>query len=147
MGSTVVSIDIATGDAITPNPINYSYKSILNDESFNILAYNPETIIAEKLESILELGVTNSRMKDYYDLYIIGKYRQIIRIDEEMLKTAILNTFSTRKYKYDYKIFESIKNSKELKQLWKNHSTNKEFVNDITFEDVIREIEKYIKLI
>lgn len=142
-----ISIDIATGDTITPNPINYSYKSILDDESFNILAYNPETIIAEKLESILELGVTNSRMKDYYDLYITSKYRRRIKIDVKILKSAIVNTFNTRNYKYDSNTFESIKNSKELQQLWKNYSTNKEFVNDITYEDVIKEIEQYINLI
>lgn len=142
-----ISIDIATGDIITPNPINYSYKSILDDESFNILAYNPETIIAEKLESILELGVTNSRMKDYYDLYITSKYRRRIKIDVKILKSAIANTFNTRNYKYDNNTFESIKNSKELQQLWKNYSTNKEFVNDITYEDVIKEIDQYINLI
>lgn len=142
-----ISIDIVTGDTITPSPIMYSYKTILDDDNIDILSYNLETIIAEKLESILKRGVLNGRMKDYYDLYITSKYRRRIKIDEKILKSAIANTFNTRNYKYDNNIFESIKNSKELQQLWKNYSTNKEFVNDITFEEVTREIEQYINLI
>lgn len=125
----------------------YSYKTILDDDNIDILSYNLETIIAEKLESILKRGVLNGRMKDYYDLYITSKYRRRIKIDEKILKSAIVNTFNTRNYKYDGNTFESIKNSKELQQLWKNYSTNKEFVNDITFEEVTREIEQYINLI
>jgi predicted nucleotidyltransferase component of viral defense system len=71
----VVSIDIATGDPITPSSVSYNYRCLFDNEILTFVAYNFETIIAEKLQTILNRGVTNSRSKDFYDLYIIYKLR------------------------------------------------------------------------
>ena len=66
-------IDIATGDPITPKPIVYKYRPILGDSYVNVWSYNIETVIAEKLETILRRAEVNSRTRDYYDLYLIHK--------------------------------------------------------------------------
>lgn len=70
-----VNIDIATGDPITPNAINYEYKCLLDNDVLKFKAYNYETIIAEKMQTILFRGIANSRSKDFYDLYIIHKLK------------------------------------------------------------------------
>ena len=64
-------MDVSTGDVITPRAIEYKYKKLFDNSYIDILSYNRETIIAEKLQSILERKITNSRMKDYYDLYFL----------------------------------------------------------------------------
>ena len=68
-------MDVSTGDVITPRAIEYKYKKLFDNSYIDILSYNRETIIAEKLQSILERKITNSRMKDYYDLYFFVNYR------------------------------------------------------------------------
>lgn len=89
------SIDISTGDLITPRAIEYNYKTILENKSINLYTYNYETIIAEKLETILKRNTANSRMKDYYDLYYLVTYKWR-NIDKSVLKTAIDTTFKHR---------------------------------------------------
>ncbi len=66
-----MKMDITTGDVITPREIEYSFKLLLEDRSISILAYNLETVLAEKLETILTRGTVTTRMRDYYDLYIL----------------------------------------------------------------------------
>lgn len=83
------SIDVSTGDIITPRVIEYKYKTILEDNYIDIYAYNNETIIAEKLETILKRKTTNSRMKDYYDIYYFANIKWI-DIDIEILKKILI---------------------------------------------------------
>ena len=66
-----LSIDIATGDIITPKEIEYSYKMMFEDKNLTIITYNTETLIAEKFQTIISRNILNSRMKDYYDLYYL----------------------------------------------------------------------------
>ena len=86
-----VSVDIATGDPITPSAVIYTHKCLFDDEQLSFKAYNYETIIAEKLETILKRGSTNSRSKDFYDLFIIYKLRWD-EININNLKEAFNNT-------------------------------------------------------
>lgn len=85
------SIDISTGDLITPRAIEYNYKTILENENISLYTYNYETIVAEKLETVLKRNTANSRMKDYYDLYYFATYKWN-DIDITTLKTAISTT-------------------------------------------------------
>lgn len=88
-------IDIATGDPITPKPIVYKYLPILGDGYINIWSYNIETVIAEKLETILRRAEANSRIRDYYDLYLIyTKGWNDVKIDD--LRKAVDKTFEKR---------------------------------------------------
>ncbi len=69
-----LQIDITTGDAITPKEINYEYKLLLEDKKINLYSYNLETILAEKIQSILEKGIQNTRMRDFYDIFLLENY-------------------------------------------------------------------------
>lgn len=85
-------IEITTGDIITPKEIKYKYNSIFEDKKINILAYNLETILAEKFNSIISRNIVNTRAKDFYDIYMIT-YNFRDNINETNLYNAIKNTF------------------------------------------------------
>lgn len=70
---TPLKVDISTGDVITPKEIQYSFKLMLEERSINVWAYNLETVLAEKLETVISRGITNTRMRDYYDIHILIK--------------------------------------------------------------------------
>ena len=70
---TPLKVDISTGDVITPKEIQYSFKLMLEERSINVWAYNLETVLAEKLETMISRGITNTRMRDYYDIHILIK--------------------------------------------------------------------------
>lgn len=62
-------IDISTDDAITPGAVEYKYKLMFEDRSISVLSYNLETLLAEKMQTILARGLANTRMRDFYDVY------------------------------------------------------------------------------
>lgn len=136
-----LSIDIATGDAITPREIEYDYKMMFEDRSLKIMTYNIESIIAEKFQTVISRGILNSRMKDYYDLYYLIAYKDF---SKENLKKAITKTFEKRETSIDDidKVIEDIKNADFLRELWRNYSTHYQYANDIEFNQVINAIEK-----
>ena len=136
-----LSIDIATGDAITPREIEYDYKMMFEDRSLKIMTYNIESIIAEKFQTVISRGILNSRMKDYYDLYYLSTYKDF---SKENLKDAITKTFEKRETSIDHidKAIEEIRKADFLRDLWKNYSTHYQYANDIEFNQVINAIEK-----
>ena len=91
-----VKIDISTGDAITPRAIEYRYPLMFEDRSLQIMSYNLETLLAEKLETIMYRGTSNTRMRDFYDIYMLtGKPG--IAINDATLYRAFLATSNTRR--------------------------------------------------
>jgi hypothetical protein len=143
------SVDISTGDLITPKAIEYTYKTILEKEDISLYTYNYETIIAEKLETILKRNTANSRMKDYYDLYYFVNYKWN-EIDIETLKLAIKTTFKHRhseKYLNDYNtIITNIQNEQLLITRWNNYKKEHEYAKQIEFEDTISAINSLYKI-
>lgn len=137
-------MDVSTGDVITPRAIEYQYKKLFDDSYIDILSYNQETIIAEKLQSILERKITNSRMKDYYDLYFFVNYKWD-SIDKEILSEAIIRTFSARNSITELRnIKETIKtleNNPFLNRLWLDYSKKHEYSKNVSFKDTINAIE------
>ena len=137
-------MDVSTGDVITPRAIEYQYKKLFDDSYIDILSYNQETIIAEKLQSILEKKITNSRMKDYYDLYFFVNYKWD-SIDKEILSEAIVRTFSARNSITELRnIKETIKtleNNPFLNRLWLDYSKKHEYSKNVSFKDTINAIE------
>ncbi|MCD4653877.1 nucleotidyl transferase AbiEii/AbiGii toxin family protein [bacterium] len=89
-----IQIDIGFGDTIFPTPVEMQLPRVLDFDSASILCYSPETSIAEKAHAMLDRGVLNSRMKDFYDVWILS---ESIELREEILAKAISKTFSTRK--------------------------------------------------
>lgn len=139
--------DIATGDPITPNAISYNYIPILSKNKINIWTYNIETVLAEKIESVFSKLETSSRMKDYYDLYLIY-LRYNNSIDVSNFKLAIKNTFSKRNFKCNFrKSLLIIKESDILKYKWNAYSRKNKYATNIYFDEIILIIEKYINLI
>lgn len=136
-------IDISTGDIITPRAIEYKYKKLLEDDYIEIYTYNQETVIAEKLQTILSRKIANSRMKDYYDLYFFvnSKWQEI---DKEVLKQAIKATFERRNSMEDLenidKIINTIERDKTLINSWKDYQAKHLYAQSTKYNDVIKAI-------
>lgn len=139
--------DIATGDPITPKEIRYNYKLMLSDKKIKLWSYNLETILAEKLETIMSRNVLGSRMKDYYDVYLIMKYMDI-KIDLNTLKKALYNTFSKRGslncFAHPNVNLENIKFDKSMKIKWLAYQRRNKYANNIDLEDIIDMIEELL---
>ena len=141
---TNLMIDITTGDVITYEEIEFKYSTLFDNEIINIMTYNYETIIAEKFESIISRNIDNTRMKDYYDLYMFVHLKWD-DINKDTLRKAIFNTSKARET-LDYinnanKYIELISDDSRLKALWNSYQNNYEYVNDIKFVDVINAIK------
>jgi len=140
-------IDIATGDPITPKEINYNYLPVLGDYHINLWTYNIETVLAEKIETILSRVELNGRMRDFYDIYLIYT-RDWNNINIEYLKKAIKKTFAKREYVGDPIIaINIIKNSNLLKARWTMYQKKYKYAKDINFEEILNCIEKIIEQI
>lgn len=134
-----LSIDIATGDTITPKEIEYNYKMLFEDRELLIMTYNIESIIAEKFQTVVSRGILNSRMKDYYDLYYLITYKEF---SKENLKQAITKTFEKRNtnLKEIENTLSKIKESSFIKELWENYSKKHIYTENIKFEKIINTI-------
>ncbi len=140
-------IDIATGDPITPKPIVYKYHPILGDSFVNVWSYNIETVIAEKLETILRRAEANSRIRDYYDLYLIyTKGWNDVKIND--LRKAIEKTFEKRNYTGNIEETVAIlKDSEIIKNRWNLYKKKYKYANDIDYEEIMKCVEEIVKAI
>ena len=138
-------IDIATGDPITPKEIRYKYLPLLGDYYVDLYAYNMETILAEKIETMLNRLELNGRTRDFYDIYLIYKKEwQNINIDH--FRKAIDKTFKKREYKGDsFEGFDIIRNSEILKERWNKYQRNFSYAEGIEFEDIMNCLEIMIE--
>lgn len=146
----VVFIDITTGDKITPREITYSMTSIFTNESIKIWTYNLETVLAEKLETIISRGLASTRPRDRYDLFTLYKLRKE-EINLEVLKNALENTAEKRKskdtiYNWEEQV-RGIEISDYQKELWIRYQRQFKYAKDISFDNsvqLIREIMQQI---
>lgn len=140
-------IDIATGDPITPKEIRYKYKAILGENYVNLWAYNIETVLAEKIETIWSRVELNGRMRDFYDVYLIyTKYFKNINIDN--FRKAIDKTFSKREYaRNPLTTINLLRDSQLIRLRWKNYQRKYEYAKSIAFDDILNCIEKLIDVI
>lgn len=142
-------IDISTGDIITPNEVKYNIKKMLSDDKIEILAYNIETILSEKIHSIIQKGEDNTRARDYYDIYILEKTKKE-EINNNILKEAIINKFEERKNSnlvsnIYLKVLNLEKNIK-LKELWNEYRNKFTYAKDIKFEDTIKSLKNIVSV-
>lgn len=140
-----LSIDIATGDLITPREIEYDYKMIFENRNLKIMTYNIESIIAEKFQTVINRGILNSRMKDYYDLYYLITYKEF---SKENLKNAIIKTFNKRDtdIKNINKVIDEIEKSEFVKELWTSYSEKYQYAKCLEFKKVINSIKRIEKI-
>ena len=147
---TNLMIDITTGDVITYKEVEFKYSTIFDNETINIMTYNYETIIAEKFESIISRNIDNTRMKDYYDLYMFVNLKWN-DINKDTLRNAIFNTSKARET-LDYinnasKYIELINDDSRLKSLWNSYQNNYEYAKEIEFVDTINAIKEISEII
>ncbi len=144
------SIDVATGDPITPSKKTYHYKSLILDKNIELYSYNIETVLSEKIQTIIDKSFGNSRMKDFYDIYLITKLRRNY-INFKLLKIALKNTFEYRKTKLDLEnvanIINILETDTEFIKRWTNYVKKNYYVDDIEFKAVSNEIRKLVETI
>ena len=138
-------IDIATGDPITPKEIRYKYLPLLGDYYIDLYAYNMETVLAEKLETILSRLELNGRTRDFYDIYLIyTKEWKNINIDH--FRKAIDKTFAKREYTGNpYEALNIIRNSEVLNERWNKYQKNFAYAKGIEFDEIIHCLEIIIE--
>ena len=137
---TPLSIDISTGDVITPEAVSYEFGGIFDGRvRIDLWGYNIETVIAEKVETILRRGVFSTRPRDYYDVYILETTQ---KYDKNVLKEAIKATAEHRgstEQVADVKgILNQIEDSNELKEMWDKYRKKFAYASDISYENVMK---------
>lgn len=133
-----MTVDVTTGDKITPREIEYTFRLLFDERSISFLAYNLETILAEKLETVLSRNVANTRPRDFYDIFILYTLRGS-ECDLTILKTALNETAKKRgsllvlaQYK---SIVENIRNSSGMWEFWSNYQKEFDYAKNIHFDE------------
>ncbi|MCL2762682.1 MAG: nucleotidyl transferase AbiEii/AbiGii toxin family protein [Treponema sp.] len=141
-----LSIDITTGDVITPKPVKRLFRSIFHDAiQFKLWSYNTETILAEKVETILRRSVGNTRPRDFYDVYLITKTQLFDRsIFHRALSATSAHRKTTEKISNVPEILKAIEESPILKNQWEKYRREYSYARDITFEDTIKAVKDLI---
>lgn len=143
---TPMTIDVSTGDVITPNAVKFDFTGIFDDKlTFEVWAYNIETVLAEKVETILRRNVFNTRPRDFYDIYILISTQ---KFDKNIFKEALKKTIEHRGTENQINDFKDtlsvISDSIDLKKMWGNYQKQFAYAKDISFETICRVVEKLI---
>ena len=136
---TPLSIDVSTGDVITPDAVKYEFSGIFDEDiRISLWGYNIETVIAEKVETILRRGVFTTRPRDYYDVYILGTTQEYDKeIYKEALKATAEHRGSAEQISDVEGILNQISESDKLKDMWRKYQKKFAYANDISYEDVL----------
>lgn len=145
---TPLSIDVSTGDVITPDAVKYEFSGIFDEDiRISLWGYNIETVIAEKVETILRRGVFTTRSRDYYDVYILGTTQEYDKeIYKEALKATAEHRGSTEQISDVEGILNQISESDRLKDMWRKYQKKFAYANDISYEDVLEVLNKIVLL-
>ena len=136
---TPLSIDESTGDAITPHAVQYNFSEIFDDEkSFELWAYNIETVMAEKVETILRRGVFNTRPRDFYDTYILTTTQKFDKaVFAEALKATADHRGTAQQIADVPSIIHNIEESPELKAMWDKYRKQFAYAAEIEYGQII----------
>ena len=149
---TPLKIDISTGDIITPREIKYNFNLMLEDRTIEVWAYNLETVLAEKLETVISRNVTNTRMRDFYDIYILQKlYGE--QLSKDVLRDALVATAKKRETLEQIEtedideVFDEIQSSSVMENLWKAYQRNYSYSADIPWHTIMKSIRTLYEII
>ena len=149
---TPLKIDISTGDTITPREIKYNFNLMLENRTIEVWAYNLETVLAEKLETVISRNVTNTRMRDFYDIYILQKlYGE--QLSKDVLRDALVATAKKRETLEQIetedidKVFDEIQSSSVMENLWKAYQRNYSYSADIPWHTIMKSIRTIYEII
>lgn len=136
---TPLSIDVSTGDVITPHAVEYEFSGIFDEEvRIKLWGYNIESVMAEKVETILSRGIFNTRPRDFYDVYILGttqKYDKAIFM--EAVEATAVHRGSSEQIADKNGIIERLSISEELIQMWEKYRKKFSYSSDIMYEEII----------
>ncbi len=143
---TPLSIDVSTGDAITPHAVEFTFHEIFDeDKSFKLWAYNIETVLAEKVETILRRTVFNTRPRDFYDAYILATTQ---KFNKSTFKKALQATAEHRgtagQISNVDQILKNITESKELQGMWNKYRKQFAYAEEITYESILMELKRLL---
>jgi len=140
---TPLKVDISTGDAITPREVQYQFKLLFEDRAISVCAYNLETLLSEKLETVISRGTANTRLRDFYDLYIL-QITNVGPIDYDMLKRALTRTAEKRKSTHLIKdgefILSEIRENESMQKLWNGYQKKYPYAETISWNDLLDSI-------
>lgn len=142
---TPLKIDISTGDVITPRAIEFNYDLLLEDRSIKLWSYNLETILAEKLQTVLARGILNTRMRDFYDIrMLVDTYED--KVNKAVLKDAFAATCKKRGtdnlQEQAEEIVKIIEADEQIQVLWRAYQKKYSYAADIDYASVIRSVRK-----
>ena len=143
---TPLSIDVSTGDVITPDAVKYEFSGIFDEDiRISLWGYNIETVIAEKVETILRRGVFTTRPRDYYDVYILGTTQEYDKeIYKEALKATAEHRGSIEQISDVDGILKQISESDDLKDMWRKYQKKFAYASDISYENVLEVLRKIV---
>lgn len=137
-----LKIDISTGDVITPKQITYQYRLMFEERFLDVWAYTVETVLAEKLESILSKALMNTRMRDFYDLYILQNSN--LEINKKILSDALKATAHKRNSTDilpDYnRTLSELDGSRTMQELWKNYQKKNSYASGVDWNTAINAV-------
>ena len=137
---TPLKIDISTGDAITPREVRYFFKLMLEDRSIDIWAYNLETVLAEKLETIITRTTTNTRMRDFYDIYILDQLHGNT-LNRQTLYDALLATAKKRGTERHLAeavdVLNEVESSPVMQKLWESYRRKFSYAADLEWSIIM----------
>ena len=142
---TPLKIDISTGDVITPRAIEFNYDLLLEDRSISLWSYNLETILAEKLQTVLARGILNTRMRDFYDIWmLLDTYED--KVNKAVLKDAFAATCKKRGTDHlqeqAEEIIKIIEADEQLQVLWRAYQKKYSYAAEIDYASVISGVRK-----
>ena len=141
LGKTEIpmKLDISTGDAITPSAVSYAYQLLLESRTIEILAYNVETVLAEKIETMLARSTFNTRMRDFYDMWVLTCTD--LRINPAVLRKAVIATIENRgngaSLESSNEILDALATSKTMRSNWEKYQSKNTFASGLQWEDVL----------
>ncbi len=147
---TPLKIDISTDDVITPKEVDYEYKLMFEERSISVLAYNLETVLAEKMETIISRGILNTRMRDYYDLMILNVVKSDVINYADLAKA--FEATSRKRESYELLsnsgyILEQIKSDVGLMEQWKIYQRKYDYAENYEWEDIVKNVKQLFEQI
>lgn len=142
-----MKLDLTTGDVLTPDSIQYSYPMFSENKRIHLFSYNVETVLAEKLETILSRSVLNTRPRDFYDVFLLGRMFKT-SINLEILREALQKTSEkrgTQEQVRDFqRVIEAIEKEDQMVRNWKKFQNQFDFTREISFEETIQSVRNLL---
>lgn len=150
LGKTEIpmKVDISTGDALTPSAVSYAYQLLLEDRTIDILAYNVETVLAEKIETMLARSTLNTRMRDFYDMWVLTNAG--LEIDREILADAVAATIDNRgngvSLDASEDVLDALAASETMRTNWERYRSRSDFASGLQWEDTLSAARSLCKM-